>query len=190
MRGDRGARQVTRYVSSATAHGAESTPPEPGRFRVLIAGAGPAGVEAALTLQRIAGDRVVTTIVAPEDRFVHLPPAVLSPFAAGDGQRPGLDRVAGAHVRARHHRLRRQRLARSPAQRRRDPRLRRAADRRRRDPAVAIPTRARVRHPGERGTHARTDPGPRGRLHQADRVRRPSGGVVAAADLRTRADDG
>ena len=48
---------------------------------------------------RIAGDRVVTTIVAPEERFVHLPPAVLSPFAAGDGRRPGLERVAGAHVR-------------------------------------------------------------------------------------------
>ena len=54
-----------------------------GSFEVLIAGAGPAGVEAALTLQRIAGDRVTTTIVAPEERFAHLPPAVLSPFAAG-----------------------------------------------------------------------------------------------------------
>ena len=42
--------KVTRYVSGATAHGAESTPPEPGRLRVLIAGAGPAGVEAALSL--------------------------------------------------------------------------------------------------------------------------------------------
>ncbi len=91
--------QVTRYVSGATAHGAESTPPEPGRLHVLIAGAGPAGVEAALTLQRLAGDRVVTTIVAPEGRFVHLPPAVLEPFAADDGQRPGLERVAGGHVR-------------------------------------------------------------------------------------------
>lgn len=54
-----------------------------GRFRVLIAGAGPAGVEAALAMQRIAGDRVTLTIVAPE-RVVHLPPTVLSPFAAGD----------------------------------------------------------------------------------------------------------
>ena len=69
-----------------------------GSFEVLIAGAGPAGVEAALTLQRIAGDRVTTTIVAPEERFVHLPPAVLSPFAAG-GERLALDRLTGACLR-------------------------------------------------------------------------------------------
>ena len=69
-----------------------------GPFEVLIAGAGPAGVEAALTLQRIAGDRVTTTIVAPEERFAHLPPAVLSPFAAG-GERLALDRLTGACLR-------------------------------------------------------------------------------------------
>ena len=89
----------TNHPSRATSHGAESTPPQPGRLDVLIAGGGPAGVEAALSLERIAGGRVVTTIVAPEERFLHLPPAVLEPFAAGDGQRPGLERVAGAHVR-------------------------------------------------------------------------------------------
>ena len=65
--------KVTRYVSDARAHGAESTPPEPSLHRVLIAGAGPAGVEAALSLERIAGGRVLTTIVAPEERFVRLP---------------------------------------------------------------------------------------------------------------------
>ncbi len=69
-------------------------------FRVVIAGAGPAGVEAALTLERIAGNRVLTTIVAPEGRFVHFPPAVLSPFGAGDGRRPVIDLVAGTQVRA------------------------------------------------------------------------------------------
>jgi sulfide:quinone oxidoreductase len=66
-----------------------------GGFRVVIAGAGPAGVEAALALQRIAGDRVITTIVAPE-RFVHLPPTPLSPFAAGDRYRIPLAGLAGA----------------------------------------------------------------------------------------------
>src|SRR5690349_7967350 len=65
-------------------------------FHVLIAGAGPAGVEAALSLQRIAGDRVCTTIVAPEEQFVHLPPAVLEPFAAGVAGRPALDALAAA----------------------------------------------------------------------------------------------
>jgi sulfide:quinone oxidoreductase len=63
------------------------------RFRVVIGGAGPAGVEAALALRRIAGDRVSTTIVAPEP-FVCLPPAVLSPFAIGPGHRPSLDGLA------------------------------------------------------------------------------------------------
>jgi sulfide:quinone oxidoreductase len=52
-----------------------------------------------LTLERIAGDRVVTTILAPEAPFVHFPPAVLSPFAAGDGQGLALDVLADAHVR-------------------------------------------------------------------------------------------
>lgn len=69
-----------------------------GRFRVLIAGAGPAGVEAALAIQRLAGDHVTITIVAPE-RFVHLPPAVLSPFAAGDRFRLPLAGLPGTNLR-------------------------------------------------------------------------------------------
>jgi sulfide:quinone oxidoreductase len=67
------------------------------RLHVLIAGAGPAGVEAALALGRIAGDRVDTTIVAPE-RFLRLPPAVLSPFAMGAGHRPRLDALTGVKL--------------------------------------------------------------------------------------------
>jgi sulfide:quinone oxidoreductase len=77
--------------------GADLRPSTRGRFRVVIAGAGPAGVEAALALQRIAGGRVITTIVAPE-RFVHLPPPALSPFAAGDRYRVPLDGIAGADL--------------------------------------------------------------------------------------------
>jgi sulfide:quinone oxidoreductase len=69
-----------------------------GRFRVLIAGAGPAGVEAALTLERLAGERVTITFVAPE-RFVHLPPTVLSPFAVGDRVRVPLAGLAGTNLR-------------------------------------------------------------------------------------------
>ena len=68
------------------------------KMRVLIAGAGPAGVEAALTLQRIGGNRFDTTIVAPEERFVHLPPTVLSPFAVSVRGRPRLE-PQGARVR-------------------------------------------------------------------------------------------
>jgi sulfide:quinone oxidoreductase len=67
-------------------------------MRVLVAGAGPAGVEAALTLQRIGGTRFATTIVTPEDGFVHLPPTVLSPFAVAARPRPRLQ-ARGAQVR-------------------------------------------------------------------------------------------
>jgi sulfide:quinone oxidoreductase len=67
--------------------------------RVLIAGAGPAGVEAALTLQRIGGERLATTIVAPDARFVHLPPAVLSPFAVAPRERPRVQSQAARRGR-------------------------------------------------------------------------------------------
>src|SRR3954451_16367893 len=73
-----------------------------GAFHVLIAGAGPAGVEAALSLQRIAGDRVRTTIVAPDERFVHFPPTVLEAFGAGVSDAPPLAALAvsaGARLR-------------------------------------------------------------------------------------------
>ena len=76
---------------------------QPGRFHVLIAGAGPAGVEAALRLQRIAGDRIRTTIVTPDERLVHLPPTVLDPFAAGRADAPPLGALA-ASAGARLHR--------------------------------------------------------------------------------------
>jgi sulfide:quinone oxidoreductase len=68
------------------------------QFRVLIAGAGPAAVEAALTLQRLAGERVSVTIIAP-GRSVHLPPTALAPFAAGRELHPSLDVVARTNVR-------------------------------------------------------------------------------------------
>jgi sulfide:quinone oxidoreductase len=79
-----------RWTSDVSAHG---------RFKVLIAGGGPAAAEAALTLERIAGRRVCTTIVAPQERFVHLPPAVLSPFAAAESVRLRLGGLAAAQLR-------------------------------------------------------------------------------------------
>ena len=42
------------------------------RFDVVIAGGGPAALEAALVLQRVAGDRVRTTILTPDEHFAHL----------------------------------------------------------------------------------------------------------------------
>lgn len=50
------------------------------RPHVVIAGAGPAGVEAALRLRRLAGQSVRITIVAPEPGFLELPPAAAAPF--------------------------------------------------------------------------------------------------------------
>ena len=52
------------------------------RFDVLIAGGGPAALEAALVLQRVVGDRVKTTILTPDEHFAHQPMSVLSPFGA------------------------------------------------------------------------------------------------------------
>src|SRR3954466_6884621 len=70
--------------------------------RVLIVGGGPAAIEAAPPLQRVAGDRVETTVLAPDSHFVPRPMTVLSPFAAGGPEhRPlaALVAEAGATLR-------------------------------------------------------------------------------------------
>ena len=61
---------------------------------VLIAGGGPAALEAALALHRLAGDRVATTVLAPESHYTYRPLSVLSPFAAGSATTYPLDRIA------------------------------------------------------------------------------------------------
>jgi sulfide:quinone oxidoreductase len=70
---------------------------------VLIAGGGPAALEAALGLHRLAGDRVTLTVLAPEDTFVNRPMSVLAPFAAGKADMQPLAELTGAagarHVR-------------------------------------------------------------------------------------------
>ena len=71
-------------------------------YRVLIAGAGSAALEAAFRLQRVGENRVETTILAPDDEFATHAMAVLIPFAAGDvAHEPvaGLARSAGARLR-------------------------------------------------------------------------------------------
>jgi sulfide:quinone oxidoreductase len=50
---------------------------------VLIAGGGPAALEAALSLHRLAGDRVTTIVLAPGADVAYRPLSVLAPFAAG-----------------------------------------------------------------------------------------------------------
>src|SRR3954451_19689509 len=61
---------------------------------VLIAGGGPAGLEAALRLHRVAAGRVTTTLLAPEGDFVYRPLSVLDPFAAGGATAYPLSRIA------------------------------------------------------------------------------------------------
>src|SRR5262245_10544830 len=70
--------------------------------RVLVAGAGVAGLEAALALRALAGERVSVEVVAPEPLFVYRPMAVAEPFRKGEVRRFPIDRLvaaAGAHYR-------------------------------------------------------------------------------------------
>ena len=55
-------------------------------LNVLIAGGGVAGLEAALALRDLAGDRVAMTMLAPSTEFVYRPMRVREPFA-GPGAR-------------------------------------------------------------------------------------------------------
>ncbi|HKB21085.1 MAG TPA: FAD/NAD(P)-binding oxidoreductase [Gaiellaceae bacterium] len=57
------------------------------RKKVLIAGAGVAGLEAALALRALTGDRVAVELVAPGPDFVYRPLAVTAPFGVGETER-------------------------------------------------------------------------------------------------------
>jgi sulfide:quinone oxidoreductase len=72
------------------------------RLGVVIAGTGPAGIEAALALRRLAGSLVETTLVTPDEEWAHLPMTVMTPFArSGRAHYPLADLVgdAGAALR-------------------------------------------------------------------------------------------
>ena len=62
-------------------------------FRVVIVGAGVAGLEATLALQDLAGERVGVTVLAPDEEYVDRPMAVQEPFAAAAAHRYPLDEV-------------------------------------------------------------------------------------------------
>ena len=67
------------------------------RFEVVIGGSGPAGIEAALALRRLAGSLVETTLVTADEECVHLPMTVLTPFArSGRARYPLADLVTDA----------------------------------------------------------------------------------------------
>jgi sulfide:quinone oxidoreductase len=66
-----------------------TVPPE-----VVVAGGGVAALELVLALNRLAGDRVSITMVAPEIDFIFRPPSTGEPFALGYVERYGLRRLA------------------------------------------------------------------------------------------------
>jgi sulfide:quinone oxidoreductase len=73
------------------------------RWRVVVAGAGVAGLEAALALQTLADELVSVELVAPERDFVYKPLAVAEPFGVGQMRRfplRTLVEAAGASLRA------------------------------------------------------------------------------------------
>jgi sulfide:quinone oxidoreductase len=59
-------------------------------LRVLIAGGGVAGLEAALALRALAGDRVELELLSPADRFAYRPMLVAEPFGSGGSTTLGL----------------------------------------------------------------------------------------------------
>ena len=78
-----------------------------GQKRVLIAGGGVAALEAALALRRLAEDRVLVELLAPEPHFWYRPLAVAAPFELGEvmqlelgalAREIGVDHTRGALV--------------------------------------------------------------------------------------------
>ncbi|MGZ4177390.1 MAG: FAD-dependent oxidoreductase [Solirubrobacteraceae bacterium] len=69
-----------------------TTPP----LRVVIAGGGVAGLEAAFALRELAGDRVATTLLTPGDEFVYRPLSIGEPFSSTHAERYALAPLAAA----------------------------------------------------------------------------------------------
>jgi sulfide:quinone oxidoreductase len=63
-------------------------------FNVLIAGGGVAALEAALALRELAGDKIRTTLLAPNPEFVYRPMRVREPFGYSEAQRYSLEEIA------------------------------------------------------------------------------------------------
>src|SRR4051794_31542215 len=63
-------------------------------MRLLIAGGGPAALEAALAVQRLAGERVDITLLSDRDDFVYRPVAVAEPFGLASVERFSLAGLA------------------------------------------------------------------------------------------------
>jgi sulfide:quinone oxidoreductase len=64
------------------------------RFKVVVAGCGVAGLEAAMTLRELGKDAVDLTLIAPGSEFVYRPMTVREPFAQGAARRYPLKGIA------------------------------------------------------------------------------------------------
>jgi sulfide:quinone oxidoreductase len=64
-----------------------TTGARPDKLRVVIVGAGVAGLETALALADLAPDRTEVTVLAPDTEFVYRPMVVWEPFAYGSARR-------------------------------------------------------------------------------------------------------
>ena len=73
------------------AHGQPNQP-----LKVVIAGGGVAGLEAAFALRELAGDRIQTTLLSPGEDFVYRPLAIGEPFSASRADRHPLAPLAAA----------------------------------------------------------------------------------------------
>jgi sulfide:quinone oxidoreductase len=65
-------------------------------FRVMIAGAGVGGLEAALALRALAADLTSVELIAPETEFTYRPLAVAEPFRVGEVRRFPLAQLVAA----------------------------------------------------------------------------------------------
>jgi sulfide:quinone oxidoreductase len=63
-------------------------------FNVLIVGGGVAALEAALALRELGGERIATTMLAPNAEFVYRPMTVREPFSYPLAQRYPLEQIA------------------------------------------------------------------------------------------------
>jgi sulfide:quinone oxidoreductase len=66
----------------------------PDRSELLIAGGGPAALEGALAIQRLAGERIHVTLLSDRDDFVYRPVAVAEPFGLAPPERFSLRGIA------------------------------------------------------------------------------------------------
>jgi sulfide:quinone oxidoreductase len=63
--------------------------------QVLIAGGGIAGLETLIALRDLAGDRIASTLIAPEPEFTYKPFTVEEPFSSQPAERRALAPIAG-----------------------------------------------------------------------------------------------